>query len=214
VKGLTELWERRADETDKAFRAFVVYRDMGTGRAIDRIPQFILGPTGAPLYKSVRYFRVWSSQYNWVERVRAYDAHLDDVRRKATEDEIRKEREDMRKTHRTIARAMQDRIIAKLMPDPKDRSTYLPVKDIKPGQIPAWVKIATDLERLTMDMPTIMISDAGEQGIDKYAEAKWLDEYNKLMAEYGLIPDTGTKKDNGRDGQAEDDKVHPDNPDP
>jgi len=209
---MTEPWEQQPGESSKAFRAFVVYRDMGTNRSLDKIPLLILDPAGKPLYKSSRYFHDWATKFTWTARVRAYDNHLDEIRRQAVEDEIRKEKADMRKTHRTIAKAMQDRIIARLMPDPKIRETYMDPKEIKAGQIPAWVKVMTDLERTTMDMPTLIISNTGESKLDKYSEAKWLDEYDKLLAEYGLT-DRGTKKEPGEGRQAEDDEIHPDNPD-
>jgi hypothetical protein len=209
---MTEPWDRLPDETELAFRAFIVYRDMGMGRSIEKLRDLILDPSGRPRYKTTRYMQEWSRLNRWVERARAYDDHLDQIRLKAADDEIRKSKAEMRKRHTTIALAMQDRVIAKIMPDPKNRDTYLDPKEIKAGQIPMWAKISTDLERTTMDMPTVIFSNTGESKVDKYSEAKWLDEYDKLMAEYGLT-DGRTKKEPSEGRPSEDDEVHPDNPD-
>ena len=76
-------WERRDDETDKAFAAFRIYRDLDAReRSIEKTRE-ILGRD--PGY--TRWLETWSSKYDWVKRVHAYDKHLDNQARKEIERE-------------------------------------------------------------------------------------------------------------------------------
>lgn len=76
----TNLWDKFPDETDKAYKAFCVYRDMGMYRNLRKAVQ--------ELNKTKGYLRVladWSKKYDWVERVEAYDHMLSEKRRKEYE---------------------------------------------------------------------------------------------------------------------------------
>lgn len=76
-------WVQRPNETDVAFEAFRIYRDMGAARSTRVVAQ--------TLGKSAQLITRWSSTHNWVERCRAYDTHRDAERLDATaeqEDEL------------------------------------------------------------------------------------------------------------------------------
>lgn len=60
-----------------AFAAFAAYRDFGTERSLGQVQQKV--------NKSYRLMARWSSQWNWVERAKAYDAHIDSIRLAARE---------------------------------------------------------------------------------------------------------------------------------
>ena len=64
-------------ESDKAFAAFCKYRDLGSERTLARV--------GQELVKSVTLLSRWSAAYEWVERVRGYDAVQAEKARKAAE---------------------------------------------------------------------------------------------------------------------------------
>lgn len=64
-----KLWERQEGESAKAFAAFVVYRDLGDKRSLEKVSQ--------NLAKSLPFIKSWSSKYNWVKRAAAYDDFLD-----------------------------------------------------------------------------------------------------------------------------------------
>lgn len=64
-----EAWERREDESDQAWAAFVTYRNMGSQRSIAKVAQ--------DLGKSRPLISGWSSRHSWVIRVQAYDAEED-----------------------------------------------------------------------------------------------------------------------------------------
>ncbi len=71
-----EEWERRTSETDRAWHAFTVYRDLGASRrSLQLTHDAIYGEAAGNL----RYVEVWSSEHEWVLRVRAWDAHVDEI---------------------------------------------------------------------------------------------------------------------------------------
>jgi len=65
---MANLWERRQDETPKAFAAFVVYRDLGPARSIVKA----IESTGKRTAK-VRRWEKWPSRFDWVARAAGYD---------------------------------------------------------------------------------------------------------------------------------------------
>ncbi len=74
--------ERRRDESPQAFKAFVVYRDLGAHRSIDSAWREL---TRRKRGEAPGHWSKWSSRHAWVNRAAAYDEHL--------LDEIRLERE-------------------------------------------------------------------------------------------------------------------------
>ena len=121
-------WERQKGESDKAYEAFVTYRDMGTDRSIRAVAQ--------KLAKSRTQIGKWSSGWDWTERVRAYDNELEkEARAKAVKD-----RKAMSDRHINIAMQLQKKALAAL--------ASLEVEDMSPKDIKEFIKMATDLERL------------------------------------------------------------------
>lgn len=74
-------WDRRDEESEEAFEAFVLYRDMGVKRSIRAVAQ--------ALGKSHQLMAVWSSPNDWPNRARAYDKWLDQQATQAWADERR-----------------------------------------------------------------------------------------------------------------------------
>lgn len=70
-------WERRSDESEPAFEAFKLYREMGLGRSTAKV--------GQRLGKSKTLIDRWSSTYEWVRRALAYDRYVDERWRDARE---------------------------------------------------------------------------------------------------------------------------------
>lgn len=72
---LPDLWRQQPKETDVAYGAFVIYRDLKpTERSASRVR--------SEYGRSERLIERWRSTWFWVERARAYDAHLDEQHRK------------------------------------------------------------------------------------------------------------------------------------
>lgn len=85
-----EAWERQAGESDKAFEAFVVFRDLGPTRSLadvcrnrtGRVPKGYQKGTGNRA-KGLSAIKRWSTKYQWVARATAYDANQDAIRQAA-----------------------------------------------------------------------------------------------------------------------------------
>lgn len=65
-----KLWDRRPDETERAWHAFLAYRDMEPPRSIRKVSE-ALG------YEAHTTCGQWSRDYAWTMRCAAYDAMLD-----------------------------------------------------------------------------------------------------------------------------------------
>jgi hypothetical protein len=86
-------FERQPGETEKAFEAYSIFRNLGPGRT--------LRGTAAIFYDAEEYragtkrvpghLKEWSAKNDWVERVRAYDDWLEMIRREAVVEQERKQ---------------------------------------------------------------------------------------------------------------------------
>ena len=61
-------WERHGDESYKAYEAFCVYRDLGTGRTLAAVAE--------KLRKSYDLIRRWLKKYYWQARADAWDRFI------------------------------------------------------------------------------------------------------------------------------------------
>lgn len=121
-------WERQKGESEKAFEAFAAYRDMGEKRTFTAVAD--------KLQKSCTLIRRWKVQWDWEERVRAYDNELEkEAKAKAV-----KARKEMSDRHINIAMQLQKKALTALQ--------SLSVEDMSPKDIKEYIKMATDLERL------------------------------------------------------------------
>ncbi len=84
-------WERQEGESDKAYAAFVTYRDMGPERSHRAVAEALYG---AQAKYSVRTVHEWSRKFDWVDRVRALEARDEMVRREAVEAHMRTKAHD------------------------------------------------------------------------------------------------------------------------
>lgn len=121
-------WERQNGESEKAFEAFAIYRDMGQGRTFVAVAE--------RLRKSDTLIRRWKERWEWAERARAYDNELEkEARAKAVKDRMK-----MTDRHISIAMQLQKKALEAL--------ANLKVTDMSPKDIKEFLKMATDLERL------------------------------------------------------------------
>ena len=124
-------WERRKGESEKAYEAFAVYRDLGEKRTFTAVAE--------ELHKSCTLIRRWKERWDWQERVRAYDNDLESQARA----QAIKDRKDMTNRHIQIAMQLQKKALAALK--------ELSVEDMSPKDIKEYIKMATDLERLNRE---------------------------------------------------------------
>ena len=130
-----ELWERQQGETARAYEAFCIYRDMGANRSLRKVVQ--------QLDKNLTTIGDWSTKYDWVKRVAAWDAEQDRIAR----NEMQKDMAETRKKQREQARKMQEKGMALL--------ESINVGDAKLSEIVSLLKAGMEQER-------IAIGDVGE----------------------------------------------------
>lgn len=89
-------WDRRRDETRRAFTAFCLFRD-STDRKLASVAKALTPPCSVPNVAR------WSARHNWQQRALDYDVHVDEQRLA----EIARERVSARKRRMQIAHALQ-----------------------------------------------------------------------------------------------------------
>jgi hypothetical protein len=93
-------WDQMKDETGHAYRAMLIYRDLGTARTLRRAAEvFYELPDLAPESTKVRQMKHWSSANKWRLRVNAWDIHLERI----DEEERVQAARDMRRRHAAVA---------------------------------------------------------------------------------------------------------------
>lgn len=147
-KNTTEFpWERQPGEGIKPFEAFNCYLLMGTDRSHAKV--------AADLGKSRQLISKWSSTWNWVERVTAWDIEQERLARKDQIEKIKK----MRQRHASLATNMLAKVTKKL--------STMDENDLTPQDMKAWVEVATKLERMSRgDSSEIIEERDGGHAID------------------------------------------------
>lgn len=123
----TKPWERQEGESVKAYEAFQCYLNLGETRSQRLVSE--------QLSKSRQLISRWSANYQWVERVAAYE---NDLQRQVHAEAVKKARQ-MADRHISIAMKMQQKALQALKEmDPRD---------IDPKNLVAFIREATKLER-------------------------------------------------------------------
>ena len=134
AKGNTpEPWERRENETTKAYEAFCIYRDMGRERSLSKVAE--------KQQKSGSLIGRWSRENDWVKRAARWDDEQDRIDRETAQREQAKAIKEMRKRHADLGTAMLIKAAQALK--------SIPIQDIKPGDISRMVDVASKLERIS-----------------------------------------------------------------
>ena len=144
-------WERQEGESEKAFEAFVIYRDLGQDRTITAVVK--------RLEKSRNLIDRWKEKFNWFERVRLYD---NEIEKRALIKAVR-ERKSMSERHIKIAMQMQKKALEALQ--------LLPIEDMSSKDITNMMETAAKLERLSRGEATEKTENiteiAGELKVNK-----------------------------------------------
>ena len=79
---MTEAWERQKGEPSKSYSLFKEYRDLGSKRTFPQIIKLKKSKhTEEKNIPSLSQLKTLSSRWNWVERCRLYDNHMDQKER-------------------------------------------------------------------------------------------------------------------------------------
>jgi hypothetical protein len=129
-------WQQQPQETDKAFQAFVVYRNLEPEeRSLQRV--------SSELSKSIPLMKRWSARWSWAERVREWDGHQEI---KLLERRI-EQKQKMDEDHLKIIRAARSKAVQALAKvDPEKLLDSL-------TELRYWITEMVKLERLIMGEP-------------------------------------------------------------
>lgn len=79
---MTEAWERQKGEPSKSYSLFKEYRDLGSKRTFPQIIKLKKSEHNEEKnIPSLSQLKTLSSRWNWVERCRLYDNHMDQKER-------------------------------------------------------------------------------------------------------------------------------------
>ncbi|MFN7137723.1 MAG: hypothetical protein ACK4UN_00110, partial [Limisphaerales bacterium] len=90
------VFEQQPRESAKAYAAFREYLEMGAERSMAAVAK--------KLAKSEQLIRRWGAKYDWLVRVRAYNAHLAETERLAIEGLATEKAVEWVKTHDALKR--------------------------------------------------------------------------------------------------------------
>ena len=105
-----EPWERQEDESQVAFEAFCVYRDLGHEPEGQPKVKRTYANVARKLGKSQQIVARWGLRWDWDHRSREYDNELQRMELKARKDEIKK----MQKMHVQYGLALQKKALQAL----------------------------------------------------------------------------------------------------
>jgi hypothetical protein len=144
-------WDKRPNESALAFRAFALYRDLGSKRSISQVAR--------ELGTEITHLKDWSSKHEWVARCDAYDAHIDRLDQQTRE----KERREMHQRHAAAGATLQGSALVRIVGRPaamdKDGRPLEEVPPLDPNdipieQIPRFAEVGMRMERLAHGLPT------------------------------------------------------------
>lgn len=113
----TEPWLRLPTDTSKSFEAFIVYRDLGPSRTLQKAADM--------LRKSGGTVRRWASRHHWAERAAAFDQDQDKLWRK----QVDAERHVVAKQHVRIQGVIIGRGVEALQQ--QDTSRFTPIDALR-----------------------------------------------------------------------------------
>ncbi len=125
------LWERQPDESEAAWEAFLVYRDMEVPRRFQAVAD--------KLQKSYSLIRRWKTAWFWEDRVIAYD---NEIQKEALASAVN-DRRKMNQRHTELA--------MRLLQAATDALDKLNTDDLSFKDIREAVKLGAELERRARD---------------------------------------------------------------
>ena len=134
-------WERQPGESEVAFAAFQIYRDLTPKRRLAAVAQ----KSG----KSVPLMERWSAHHKWRDRAAAWDREQDRVGREAELEEVKA----MRRRHANLAVRMLNKAAQRLEGDPAHNVTALDVSKLTAEQVARLAEVGVKIERAARGEP-------------------------------------------------------------
>lgn len=145
-------WSKRLRESGKAYEAFLVFRDLGSGRT--------RAETARRLGKSEALICTWGKRWDWNERAEAWDAHLEaerDAAHRSVAVAPVYELAEMNRRHAGAATALLEKALAAL--------ELIEPEDLGPKDVLAYIVEAVKLERMARGESDTDSSRAIEQEV-------------------------------------------------
>ena len=131
-------WNQQPCESSRAFAAFTIYRDLGESRSHAQV--------GQQLCKSTTLINRWSSEHDWVARVRAWDSHQERIVEQGREVAVRLAVAQQVR----IAQIMRTKVAQRLVGAPEQNVQALDPNLLGPRDLVLWLKTAVEIERLAL----------------------------------------------------------------
>lgn len=139
---MPQEYERLPKETDKAWRAFSIYLDLGSDRGLSVVAK--------RLSVSIQLISKWAKKYNWSHRAAAYDNDIRNALTTATLEEEINVRTQMMKNIQLLLKAQEKEIIIRL--SEQDRKIANPDYDYRPSSI----RTISETGKLAMEHLTLL----------------------------------------------------------
>ena len=225
---MTQKWGKIKHEQSKAFYYFSVYRDMGPFRSIDKVSEKCQENDGEDP-PSVRQLQRYSSKYDWQERALAYDAYLDEKKRKANEEAIM----EMNKRHAADAMEVQRLALRDMEDVTPMEDSRASIEGRRNAAVRTW-EIGVKNERLARGEATELISNnkspvsinntninsnkavAGSEDMEdmeEYLEFFGIEDDDSDSCELGVsgsLPEKSQQEQDGRKTDPPENLQHPD----
>ena len=158
-------------ETPKALAAYEEYAAMGPSRSLRKLAEKLSQTIPKPS-PTIETIKLWSSEHQWQERIKVYDAERIDERRRKHELEIEK----MNERHAVIGTSQQVRAI-------KQIEALIEAKAFGSVAAVQLLKLATDLERVARGVETDRTEVVSSGSVGFYAAAVQLPQKQPIEKE-------------------------------
>lgn len=172
------IWERQPGESSQAYEAFAAYRDLGAERSITKVVQ--------KLNKSRAIIGKWSSQWNWVDRARAWDNEITKQGKAAAVKRVK----EMTGRHINIAMQLQKKALEAL--------AALDLEAMSPKDIKEFIKTASELERSSR-LEEVAIDSTTEDSAPNKSGSNFVESLRKVVGEVWADFEQPQKSEDGGD---------------
>jgi hypothetical protein len=152
-------WERREDESDAAWGAFLVYRGLGLNRTY--------AATAAACRKHVSLIQRWAIVKTWRSRTVAWDRDLDRVRIDAHREAVK----EMETRHAGSAALLIRKVCDRL-----GEMTHEDMAQVQPRDLAGWFKLAVEVERRSRWADRILRPRMRSRHLDAEEDAQFLQD--------------------------------------
>lgn len=162
-------WERQPGEGDKAFEAFILYRDAGPGRSATIVAE--------ALHKSATMIHRWQGQWKWVERASKWDDEADRLQRERDQVERQAARMKMVDENIQLGRAFKTMVAKGLRTyDNPELPRGRKVESLTPSELARFAEVGVRIEREAR-------GDTPER-LDMQTAMKWVEQHVDLTLRY------------------------------